>query len=133
MRNVRVSSRQLTTSMVEGRVDSEDFVAITNLINEAAARLLEMFTVAHLAPPQHTSPQYDYVYTGSVTMRLWVESARQSGTIYIKRYFFFVVQVLCVVSLLPAVFANSEGPDARPLLHGPHLQDPPAGGINNQK
>lgn len=34
---------------------------------------------------------------------------------------------------LPAVFAHSEGPDTGPMLHGPHLQDPPAGGVDDQE
>lgn len=31
------------------------------------------------------------------------------------------------------MFAHSEGPDTGPMLHGPHLQDPPAGGIDDQE
>lgn len=34
---------------------------------------------------------------------------------------------------VPAVFSHSEGSDSRPLLHPPHLQDSPAGGVDDQE
>lgn len=34
---------------------------------------------------------------------------------------------------IPAVFAHSECSNARPLLHPPHLQDPPAGRVDDQE
>lgn len=34
---------------------------------------------------------------------------------------------------IPAVFAHSEGSNSRPLLHRPHLQDSPAGGVDNHE
>lgn len=34
---------------------------------------------------------------------------------------------------VPAVLPYSECADARTPLHGPHLQDPPAGGVDDEK
>lgn len=41
-------------------------------------------------------------------------------------------RLLCAL-FIPAVFAHSEGSNSRPLLHRPHLQDPPAGGVDNHE
>lgn len=66
MRNTLSSNRQLTPSMAEGGVDSEEFVA-----DQGSDLVKGVFTVASLSSPRQSSHPCDCIYTGSITMRLW--------------------------------------------------------------
>lgn len=70
------------TSTKEARVDCEELVA-----KQGCSLIPGMLTVVCLASPRHSSSQYGYIQTGSVTLRQWTEPMRQSRTILVWIFF----------------------------------------------